>query len=134
MDEALERLRPLVQSWLASTVAEARSGAAESRSKASPSHSGRFLVRMSGELHEQLAHAAEQSQVSLNRYVTDALAATVAGRADAVEPEQPPPTQVVASQAPARSIRIALAANMVVVVFAALVAIALLVLALERGI
>jgi RNA polymerase sigma-B factor len=40
-------------------------------------HSGRFLVRMPSTLHQQLAQAAEREQVSLNRFVTDALATTV---------------------------------------------------------
>lgn len=91
--------------------------------KSGSSHSGRFLVRMPGELHEQLALAAERREVSLNRYVNEALSSSVgSGPADG-------------DAAPARSkLRMALAVNVVIVVLAATAAIVLLVLALERGI
>lgn len=59
-----------------------------SKEKGAPSHSGRFLVRMPSELHEQLARAAEQQAVSLNRLVTDTLAASVAPE-PAAEPRDP---------------------------------------------
>ena len=99
-------------------------GADRSRNtKSGPSHSGRFLVRMPGELHEQLALAAERREVSLNRYVNEALSSSV-GSAPAD-----------GDGAPARSkLRMALAVNVVIVVLAAAAAIVLLVLALERGI
>ena len=136
-DEALELLRPLMESRLAAAVAEARGSAGASvdvpKPKATPSHSGRFLVRMPSTLHEQLAQAAEGKNVSLNRFVTDVLAASVA----AGPPAQPPvaeETPVGARRPSGRTVRIALAANLVVVVFAGLIAAALLVLALERGI
>src|SRR5262249_40410811 len=45
--------------------------------KPTTSYSGKFLVRMPSELHEQLAHAAQQQDVSLNRFVTDALAMSI---------------------------------------------------------
>jgi RNA polymerase sigma-B factor len=91
--------------------------------KSGPSHSGRFLVRMPGELHEQLARAAERREVSLNRYVNEALSSSV-GSAPAD-----------GDAAPARSkLRMALAVNAVIVVLAGAAAIVLLVLALERGI
>jgi RNA polymerase sigma-B factor len=91
--------------------------------KSGPGYSGRFLVRMPGELHEQLALAAERREVSLNRYVNEALSSSV-GSAPAG-----------GDAAPARSkVRMALVANVVIVVLAAGAAIVLLVLALERGI
>ena len=137
-DEALELLRPLVESRLAAALAEARGSAAPSvdvpKPKATPSHSGRFLVRMPGALHAQLAQAAEGKNVSLNRFVTDVLAASVA----AGPPAQPSAAEQTpgggARRPSGRTVRIALAANLVVVVFAGLIAAALLVLALERGI
>ena len=156
-EEAVERLQPVMESWLSTTLAEAR-GTPEpntdepsadepsadepsadepstdaSKHKQSSSHSGRFLVRMPRELHGQLAQAAERKHVSLNRFVTDALAASVKSPRQTTTTEQ---SQAEASPAPspARSLRIALAANLVVVVIAALLAVALLVLALERGI
>ena len=99
-----------------------------SRSKAATGYSGRILVRMPSELHEQLAHAAEREDVSLNRYVTQALSSTVDPDAGVgTDHSAAPPLQ-------GRSLRLALATNFTIVVVAAVVAVVLLVLALQRGI
>src|ERR1700761_5206894 len=74
-------LRSAIERWLASErgpesqpEGATREQPKENGSERKPgsSHSGRFLVRMPSTLHEQLAHAAEREQVSLNRFVTDA--------------------------------------------------------------
>ena len=104
--------------------------AASKRSGASGS-SGRFLVRMPGNLHEQLTRAAEREHVSLNRFITDRLAGSVSGDDEPTEPEPESPVSPLEGR---RRFRMLLAANIVVIVLAVLVAIALLVLALERGI
>ena len=96
-----------------------------SKSRAATGYSGRILVRMPSELHEQLAAAAEREDISLNRYVNDALSSSVD-----VTPDEP--KDVRRRSAPA--VRLALATNLVIVVLAAVVAVALLVLALQRGI
>jgi RNA polymerase sigma-B factor len=111
--------------------------------RAARGYSGRFLVRMPKTLHEQLANAAERERVSLNRFVTDALAATIGeSKAEkaviaATDPDAAP-TETVPSPAPPqphpRALRVALATNLVVVVIAGLVAVALLAVALSRGI
>ena len=90
------------------------------RTRPAAGYSGRILVRMPSELHEQLAQAAERDQVSLNRYVTEALSTSV----EPDRPSAPPGT---------RALRVALATNLAIVVVAAVVAIVLLVLALEHG-
>ena len=139
-DEALAQVRTAMESWIASALAERREipvpAREEPRSRAARSHSGRFLVRMPGPLHEQLARAAERRQVSLNRFVTEVLAAAVASSqtdgTGARAPETKPATR--AERAPLRSFRVALATNLVVVILAGVVAIVLLLLALERGI
>jgi RNA polymerase sigma-B factor len=110
------------------------------------SYSGRFLVRMPKSLHEQLARAAEQEQVSLNRFVIDVLTGAVA-KGELAKPgelAQPPvpvqqPHELSDRQAglqriPGPSFRLALAANLIVVVLAGVIAVVLLVLALQRGI
>jgi len=121
--------------------------------RASSGHSGRFLVRMPSTLHEELARAAEQQHVSLNRFVTDTLAASVAAPRVAEPVDDEPASSADRaidrdpSSGPAgsieeqpeqrprpRSLRVALATNVVIVVVAGLIAIVLLVLALERGI
>lgn len=91
--------------------------------------SGRFLVRMPSELHQELTHAAEREQVSLNRFVTETLAQSLS-----VEPGAPSATGAPPAPARRRSFRMLVAANLVVIVVAAVAAVVLLVLALERGI
>jgi RNA polymerase sigma-B factor len=134
-DEALAGLRVAMKTWLSSAIAENREIPVPAQETAKPkttqSYSGRFLVRMPKSLHEQLARAAEKEHVSLNRYVTDALAAAVTR-----EDSERSTTELSAtSRTPSpRSLRVALATNLVVVVLAGAVAIVLLVLALQRGI
>jgi RNA polymerase sigma-B factor len=126
------------------------SGSGKPAAKSAAGYSGRFLVRMSGDLHQQLAQAAERRQVSLNRFVTDALAETVTGETPpkaATPPAPAPPatpgpeataattgtTDASAARDPRRTLRMVLAANLVVVVLAAIVAVVLLVMALNQG-
>jgi RNA polymerase sigma-B factor len=94
--------------------------------KTKAGYSGRILVRMPGELHEQLVHAAEREDVSLNRYVTQALSSSV-------DPETATGTDSPRPAAKGRSLRLAVATNLAIVVIAAVVAVVLLVLALQRG-
>jgi hypothetical protein len=110
--------------------------------KPAAGYSGRFLVRMSGDLHQQLAQAAEREQVSLNRFVTDALAESVTDATPdepAVAPTSAPDSPggdqgpAVPTRNPARTLRVVLAANLVLVVLAGTIAVVLLVLALQQG-
>ncbi len=82
------RIRHVAASEETSTLKqrESSSSASDSKAKAGSSHSGRFLVRMPSELHEQLARAAERKEVSLNRFVTDALAASLDSKPSGEEP------------------------------------------------
>jgi hypothetical protein len=95
---------------------------------------------MPGSLHEQLAREAERTHVSLNRFITDALAASVAtaepDRLGTVSQPRAPAVDRDPGSGPtrARALRVALATNVVVVVIAGAVALLLLVLALQRGI
>lgn len=151
-------------------------GRRTARSRAASGYSGRILVRMPSELHEQLALAAEREEVSLNRYVNDALSTSIASSRAAATPrngaaesgaaaasngvagaDAPPASNGAAeSEAAAASnradgsgatdhdsrsgrlstggLRVALVTNLAVVVIAAVVAVVLLVLALERGV
>jgi len=98
----------------------------KTQEKKAAGYSGRFLVRMPSELHEQLALKAERQQVSLNRYVTDTLSSSVGltatDREESSRGVRP------------RTLRMALVTNLAVVVLAGVVAVVLLVLALQRGI
>lgn len=117
-------------------VIDAPQSRQRSKRRAGSTASGRFLVRMPSELHQELALAAERDDISLNRYVTEALAASVGGSATAVASERPAVRFEAGPSAPAprRSFRMLLAANVIVMVLAAAAAIALVILALERGI
>jgi RNA polymerase sigma-B factor len=103
-------------------------------------YSGRILVRMPSELHQQLAMAAEREDVSLNRYVTEALSSTVdspSSPPSAPSVKAPPSERDSRQRSGARprgSLRVAVVTNLAVVVLAAVAAIVLLVLALQRGI
>jgi RNA polymerase sigma-B factor len=90
------------------------------RSRNGTGYSGRILVRMPSELHEQLAQAAERDEVSLNRFVTEALSTSV----DSTESKAP---------GAGGGLKLAVVTNLAVVVVAAVAAVVLLVLALQRG-
>jgi RNA polymerase sigma-B factor len=101
-------------------------------------HSGRFLVRMPSALHAKLTAAAEHEQVSLNRFVTEALDTAVSEKPPnagsggmGVGSASPPPAP---DDHRRRHFRTLLVANIAVIVVAVVVAAVLIVLALERGI
>ena len=143
-DAAVELLRGAMQSWIEAALAQGReiplpSGRPAKR-PASSSHSGRFLVRMPGALHSQLASAAERDHLSLNRFITNVLAASVASSSTVVaEPGAAAPAAHTreGGRRPAvkrsRAFRLALAINVALIVIAAVAAIVLLVLALHNG-
>jgi hypothetical protein len=119
--------------------AEAQDAGSGSGSPAA-SHSGRLLVRMPQTLHAELAEAAEREQVSLNQFITLALAAAVGWRqpggndarhADA-QASPAPPDRSPAPEPGGRSTRLlslALTVNAVLVAIAAVLAIGLLIAA-----
>ena len=153
-DQALGRLRTAMESWLKSAIADEREiplpGKKQAGSRSADSYSGRFLVRMPKSLHAELASAAERQQVSLNRFVTDVLSSAVEqdlpdGEPGTAASELPPAEAGSASEIEAggpsgvrraspRSLRLVLATNMAVVILAGIVALVLLVLALQRGV
>jgi hypothetical protein len=83
-----------------------------------PTYSGRLLLRMPPELHAQVARKAELEQVSLNQFITGAVA-------DAVEQDGRPGLQPLTTS---RVLTAALAFNLVVLTIAGTAAVALLVL------
>ena len=98
-------------------------------SKVRARYSGRLMLRMPQSLHADLAEAAEREEVSLNQYITNTLAARVgwhtegAGEAHAERD----------SRAPPRWLPAAIVTNTVVVLLAGIIALILLVVALEQG-
>ena len=84
-DEAVKLLRGAMESWLSAALAQGREiplpGDRTGKQRAASSHSGRFLVRMPGALHAQLASAAEREHLSLNRFVVKGLEASLSSAA-----------------------------------------------------
>ena len=101
-------------------------GAAPVRSRGG--HSGRLMLRMPQSLHAELAEAAEREEVSLNQFITNTLAASVGWHVEGGELPHTP-----AQGAPPRWLPAALVTNIVVVVIAGLVALALLIVALTQA-
>jgi hypothetical protein len=89
-----------------------------------PGHSGRLLLRMPQTLHAELARAADREGVSLNTFITGALAGAVQWRRPPDPEAEPPP-----AARPNRRLWLALGVNLALVAIAALTAIALLVTA-----
>ena len=87
------------------------------------SHSGRLLVRMPQSLHDELARAAEGDRVSLNQFITNALASTVGWNQPPrpAVPERPQP-----QPQPPRLLRAAIVTNIVVLALAGVAALLLL--------
>ncbi len=131
-EEALQR------AWAAAeetTSAAPVVAADESKPKSAPRHSGKLLVRMPSTLHDELARAAESEGVSLNQLITGVLASAVAWRSDDERGPGSRPSVAAAGEdaRSARLTRVALVANLAVVVVAAAVAIALLIVAWRAG-
>jgi RNA polymerase sigma-B factor len=127
-EAALARLRSSLEGHPIEAAAPAAASSAPDARRAKERearHSGRLLLRMPQSLHAELADAAEREEVSLNQFITNALAAAVSWHHDAPgrEPVAPPP----------RWLPAALVTNIVVVVIAGLVALALLLVALTQA-
>jgi hypothetical protein len=118
------------------TAASGDGADVKSGQEAGARHSGKLLVRMPATLHDELARAAEVEGVSLNQWITGALASAVGWRGSGerpapsgtVEGAAAPPDESALGLSP-RLTRLALAANLAVVLVAAIAAIALLVAA-----
>jgi predicted RNase H-like HicB family nuclease len=77
-DEAVRKVRDAMGGWLAVAL-EDGSDIPEPRSETS--YSGRFVARIPKSLHAELVRAAEEDGVSLNQFVSSALAGAVHWRA-----------------------------------------------------
>ena len=97
-------------------------------SKARSGHSGRLMLRMPQSLHAELAKAAEHEDVSLNQFITNTLAASLSWHTTEEEP-----TPEGDSGPSPRWLPAAILTNIVVVVIAGVIALVLLVVALQQG-
>jgi RNA polymerase sigma factor (sigma-70 family) len=127
--KAMAKLRgELERSAFPAAPGTARANGSEGNGRsASPptkaAYSGRILVRMPQTLHDELARAAESERVSLNQFITNALAAAIGW-------QRPPESQ---RRSP-RWLTAAVVTNIVVVVLAGVTALILLLVALDQGI
>jgi hypothetical protein len=110
---------------LETAAREAEPAAAKTRA----GHSGRLMLRMPQSLHADLAEAAEREEVSLNQYITNTLAAGVGWHTEGAGEAGTDPEL----RAPPRWLPAALVTNIVVVVIAGVIALILLVVALQQG-
>jgi RNA polymerase sigma-B factor len=97
-------------------------------SKARSGHSGRLMLRMPQSLHAELAKAAEREEVSLNQFITNTLAASLSWHTTGDEPTSEPDSGPSPRWLPA-----AILTNIVVVIIAGVIALILLVVALQQG-
>ena len=97
-------------------------------SKARSGHSGRLMLRMPQSLHAELAKAAEREDVSLNQFITNTLAASLSWHTT----EEEPAPEGDSGPSP-RWLPAAILTNIVVVVIAGVIALVLLVVALQQG-
>lgn len=107
-------------------MSAAPSATEQSKRGKKPAPSGRLLLRMPAALHAELARTAEREGVSLNQYITRALAGKIGWGTDADDDSS---TGAAPPDGRAKLIAVALVVNAVVIGLAALAAIAVLVLA-----
>jgi predicted HicB family RNase H-like nuclease len=132
-DGAARAVSKAMEDWLAAALEK---GAAVPEPRRTPSHSGRLVLRIPQDLHAQLAHKADREEVSLNGLITGMLAGAVGWqREEASEQGGSESPDASPGDAAARSkfLSVAIIANIVVVVLAALAAIALLIIAWQNG-
>jgi predicted HicB family RNase H-like nuclease len=133
-DGAARAIAKAMEDWLAAALEK---GATVPEPRRAPSHSGRLVLRIPQGLHAELAHKADKEEVSLNGLITGMLAGGVGWQREGVTEEGAFESQldVPPSDAAARAkfLPVAIIANIVVVVLAALAAIALLIIAWQNG-
>jgi antitoxin HicB len=134
-EDAVRRLREAMEEWIGAALAR-NEAVPEPRSDST--HSGRLLVRMPKTLHAQLTRAAEKDGVSLNQFITGALASAVGWRGLEPPGSNARPRDWQGAGSPAGTegfgtwlrenlLIVALVANFIVVALAGIVAIGLLI-------
>lgn len=130
-EEAARAIPNAMEDWLAAALER---GAEIPEPRRPSTHSGRLLLRLPQDLHAELARRAETEEVSLNGLITSLLAGTVGWRQNGAAAgvglqrsrlEDPPVRS--------RFLSVAILANLVVVILAAIAAIVLLIVALQNG-
>jgi hypothetical protein len=107
-------------------MSAAPSATEQSKRGKKPAPSGRLLLRMPAALHAELARTAEREGVSLNQFITGALASRIGWGTDVDDGSG---GAAVPPDGRGRLIAVALVVNAIVIGLAALAAIGVLVLA-----
>ena len=126
--EAAAGVEAAISAWIADAEAHGRQ---VPKPRSAASYSGRLLVRMPQSLHAELAHAAERDEISLNQFITSALASAVQWRTAGGDGGNA--TAGTLPEGRVGEIRKALMANAVLLLLIAVLAIAVLVIAVSRG-
>ena len=133
-DGAARAISKAMEGWL---VAALEKGTTVPEPRPTPSQSGRLLLRIPQGLHAELAHKADREEVSLNGLITGMLAGAVGWQRESVTDESAfgslPEASPSHAASRSRFLPMAIIANIVVVVVAALAAIALLIVAWQNG-
>jgi antitoxin HicB len=131
-EQATRHLRGAMERWVSEALER---GESIPEPRVLSGHSGRLLLRMPQSLHAELARAADTESISLNQFITTALASAVGWRNHAAPDSRRPvsassdasPSAAAGGQArPPRSRSVLLAANLIVLIVVAALAIALL--------
>jgi|SRR5215218_9031466 len=128
-EKAVRAIEKAMERWIAAALEK---GADVPEPRRPSSHSGRLLLRIPETLHADLAHRAESEDTSLNGFITGVLAGAVGwqhtGDLTAAE------SSASGSGTPrSRLLSVAIMANIVVVLIAAIAAIVLLIVAWRHG-
>ena len=131
-EQATRHLRGAMERWVSEALER---GEPIPEPRVLSGHSGRLLLRMPQSLHAELARAADTEGTSLNQFITTALASAVGWRNHAAPDSrrrvsagsEATPSAAAGGQArPSRSRGVLLAANLIVLIVVAALAIALL--------
>jgi len=127
-EKAAAAVRQAMREWIEAALAEGREIPSP---RGGQSFSGRLLLRMPSSLHADLSRAAEEEGTSLNQFIVAALSRSLTGppTPDAVDAQ----TLSAPTPQPPRLLGLALVVNLVAVLVAAGIAVALLVVAWHGG-
>jgi antitoxin HicB len=138
-EQATRRLRGAMEEWIGEALGR---GEEVPEPRALSGHSGRLLLRMPQSLHAELAHAADAEGISLNQFITTALASAVGwrNRAEAGPRRGGSPTREAKPAAPAaadprprsRARTVVLTANLILLLVVAAFAVVLLLRAWDQ--
>jgi antitoxin HicB len=131
-EQATRHLRGAMERWVSEALER---GEAIPEPRVLSGHSGRLLLRMPQSLHAELARAADIEGISLNQFITTALASAVAWRNQAAPDSRRrvstgsdagPSAAAGERTRPSRSRSVLLATNLIVLIVVGALAIALL--------